>query len=79
MLLEKYKRNAARGNRNVAIGVFEVSEPDRISEIPFEKENDVCKVKCKINGLPLHFVFDTGASDVTLSMVEATFMMKKAI
>lgn len=28
------------------------------------------------NGLPLHFVFDTGASDVTLSMVEATFMMK---
>ena len=33
-------------------------------------------MKCKINGLPLHFVFDTGASDVTLSMVEATFMMK---
>lgn len=26
--------------------------------------------------MPLHFVFDTGASDVTLSMVEATFMMK---
>jgi clan AA aspartic protease (TIGR02281 family) len=24
----------------------------------------------------LHFVFDTGASDVTISMVEATFMMK---
>ncbi len=24
----------------------------------------------------MHFVFDTGASDVTLSMVEATFMMK---
>ena len=26
--------------------------------------------------MPLHFVFDTGASDVTISMVEATFMMK---
>ena len=24
----------------------------------------------------MHFVFDTGASDVTVSMVEATFMMK---
>ena len=24
----------------------------------------------------MHFVFDTGASDVTLSMVEANFMMK---
>jgi clan AA aspartic protease (TIGR02281 family) len=46
------------------------------SEIPFVKEDGVCKVKCKINDLPLYFVFDTGASDVTLSMVEATFMMK---
>ena len=26
--------------------------------------------------MPLHFIFDTGASDVTISMVEATFMMK---
>ena len=34
------------------------------------------KVQCKVNGLPLHFVFDTGASDVTLSIVEANFMMK---
>lgn len=47
-----------------------------VSEVPFMKEAGVCKVKCKINGLPLHFVFDTGASDVTISMVEATFMMK---
>lgn len=46
------------------------------AEIPFIKEDGVCKVKCDINGLPLHFVFDTGASDVTISMVEATFMMK---
>ena len=47
-----------------------------VSEIPFTKESGICKVICQINDLPLHFVFDTGASDVTLSMVEATFMMK---
>ena len=47
-----------------------------ISRVPFTKENGVYKVQCKINGLPLHFVFDTGASDVTLSLVEANFMMK---
>lgn len=47
-----------------------------ITEIPFVKEDGICKVKCSINGLPLHFVFDTGASDVTISNVEATFMMK---
>lgn len=50
---------------------------ERISvEIPFSKENGVCKVKCTINNLPLYFVFDTGASDVSISSVEATFMMK---
>lgn len=45
-------------------------------EIPFTKENGVTKVKCTINGLPLHFVFDTGAAEVTMSMVEANFMLK---
>ena len=33
-------------------------------------------MKCQINGLPLHFVFDTGASDVSISQVEANFMLK---
>ncbi len=46
------------------------------AEIPYTKEGGVTKVKCEINGLPLHFVFDTGASDVTISAVEASFMFK---
>lgn len=45
-------------------------------EIPFTKEGGVTKVKCTINELPLHFIFDTGAADVTMSMVEANFMLK---
>lgn len=45
-------------------------------EVPFTKDGGVTKVKCTINGLPLHFVFDTGAADVTMSMVEANFMLK---
>ena len=45
-------------------------------EVPFTKEGGVTKVKCSINGLPLHFVFDTGAAEVTMSMVEANFMLK---
>ena len=47
-----------------------------MSEVPFTKENGVYKVKCEVNSLPLHFIFDTGASSVSISMVEATFMMK---
>ena len=73
VMIEKYK-----GQRNPTKPAADSSQikGNEVSEIPFDKENGICKVKCKINGLPLHFVFDTGASDVTLSMVEATFMMK---
>lgn len=49
---------------------------EHVSEIPFTKDGGVCRVKCEINDLPLHFVFDTGASDVSISNVEATFMLK---
>lgn len=49
---------------------------EKVVEVPFSKEGSLCKVKCAINNLPLHFVFDTGASDVSISSVEATFMMK---
>ncbi len=51
---------------------------DKVVEIPFTKESgsSLCNVKCTINDLPLYFIFDTGASDVSLSQVEATFMMK---
>ena len=49
---------------------------EKIVEIPFTKEGDVYKVKCTINNLPLHFIFDTGASDVSMSNVEASFMLK---
>ena len=51
---------------------------ERVAEIPFTKEGGVYKVKCEINDLPLYFIFDTGASDVTMSTVEATFMLKNS-
>lgn len=47
------------------------------SEIPFTKTGGVYKVKCKINGLPLDFIFDTGASDVSISSKEATQLFKE--
>ena len=51
---------------------------EKVSEIPFTKEGGVYKVKCEINKLPLHFIFDTGASDVSISNVEANFMLKNS-
>ena len=47
-----------------------------VCEIPFTVEGGNCFVKCQINDLPMRFVFDTGASDISISMTEASFMMK---
>lgn len=49
---------------------------EKIVEVPFTRQGGVTQVKCSVNGLPLHFIFDTGAADVTISRVEATFMFK---
>jgi clan AA aspartic protease (TIGR02281 family) len=38
--------------------------------------NDVYTIPCKVNGIPLKFIFDTGASDVVISLAEASFMLK---
>ena len=44
--------------------------------ITMKKEGGVYTVPCLVNGLPLKFIFDTGASDVSISLTEAIFMMK---
>lgn len=40
------------------------------------KPGGTFEIPCNINGLPLQMIFDTGASDVTISSVEANFMLK---
>ena len=69
-LVETYRLKISEENET------EDDYEDEVVEVPFTKEDGITKVKCRINGLPLHFFFDTGAADVTLSMVEANFMLK---
>lgn len=84
-LVEKYRQKAVLEweecsnvivsdpeNKTVDVNVSEI----RAASIPFTRENGICKVPCSVNSLPLHFVFDTGASDVSISSVEANFMLK---
>lgn len=48
-----------------------------ITEISMKRSpGGTFEIPCDINGLPLQMVFDTGASDVTISSVEANFMLK---
>lgn len=75
-LIDKYRTIA-----NERIARFQQTEgeqqvKERVVEIPFTAAGGVTKVDCTINGLALNFVFDTGASDVTISMTEANFMYK---
>lgn len=44
--------------------------------IKMEKQNGVYMIPCKVNGLSLDFIFDTGAGDVSISVTEALFMLK---
>lgn len=46
-------------------------------EINLEKENGIYKVPCKVNGIPMKFIFDTGASNVSISLTEAEFLLKQ--
>lgn len=41
------------------------------------KESGVYKVPIEINGSSMNFIFDTGASDITISDVEAMFLYKQ--
>jgi clan AA aspartic protease (TIGR02281 family) len=44
--------------------------------VQMEKVGGVFEVPCKINDVPMKFIFDTGASLVCMSMSEAVFMIK---
>jgi clan AA aspartic protease (TIGR02281 family) len=40
------------------------------------RESGTHEIPCKVNGLNMSLIFDTGASDVTISLTEAVFMIK---
>jgi len=46
------------------------------TKIEMKKENGIYTVPCTVNGLKLRFIFDTGASDISISLTEAVFMLK---
>ena len=82
-LVDKYKIIVDHPQLDVTLPADDSStvQPERgdslVSEIPMRrKPGGTYEVPCTINGLPLKFIFDTGASDVSISSVEADFMLK---
>ncbi|NND23134.1 MAG: TIGR02281 family clan AA aspartic protease, partial [Acidimicrobiia bacterium] len=47
--------------------------------IVMEEENGVYYVPCEVNGIPMNFIFDTGASNISISKTEAEFLIKQGL
>lgn len=52
-------------------------EHTKVTEVRISKQpGGTFEIPCAVNGLELNMIFDTGASNVTISSVEANFMLK---
>lgn len=45
--------------------------------VKMEKNNSVYEIPTEINGVPMHFIFDTGAGLISISVTEANFLYKQ--
>ncbi|TDE04292.1 hypothetical protein E0F91_09555 [Flavobacterium sandaracinum] len=45
--------------------------------VTMSEENGIYKIPVEINGSNMNFIFDTGASDITISATEAMFLYKQ--
>ena len=70
---QKYLEENGFGSQE---GTPETKEPMTVEVALKRHSGGTFEIPCDINGLPLQMIFDTGASDVTISSVEASFMLK---
>jgi len=63
---------------NIALPISgkEAYDNNHFQTVQLSKQNDIFFIPCKANGMPLRFIFDTGASDVSISLEAAVFMLK---
>ena len=76
-IISKYKQIHEQEVRSLVKSSDPSEKAGRTTEVSMVKKySGTYEVPCQVNGLPLKMVFDTGASDVTISAVEASFMLK---
>ena len=76
VLMVEYETKHENYLKESELSVAEERE-ETVTEIAMKrKPGGTFEIPCDINGLPLQMIFDTGASDVTISSVEANFMLK---
>jgi aspartyl protease family protein len=75
------RNNSRQTRRSEKVEIPETSrkttESGANSVVKMRKAGGVYYVPCKINGTEMEFIFDTGASDITMSLTEAIFLYKQ--
>lgn len=75
-VVEKYKKKLSARIEEMGLET-KVEKEEQITEVSItRKAGGTFNVDCSVNGLALNMIFDTGASDVSISKVEADFMLK---
>lgn len=70
-------QSALASEREIILETTSEETAQSLSEIAMRKMyGGTYEIPCSVNGLPLNMIFDTGASDVSISSVEASFMLK---
>ena len=76
-LMSKYQRIHENEVMNLSESITSNAHSGTTTEVSMiKKYTGTYEIPCQVNGLPLKMIFDTGASDVTISAVEASFMLK---
>ncbi|MDR2424948.1 MAG: retroviral-like aspartic protease family protein [Prevotellaceae bacterium] len=72
------RQRAGRNNSRSSSRDAQTTETTRgKTVVKMRKEGGVYHVPCKINGAEMEFIFDTGASNITISLVEALYLYKQ--
>jgi aspartyl protease family protein len=58
-------------------GVEELPVSNDRTVVKIKKVNGVYEIPTEINGVPMHFIFDTGAGMISISETEAIFLFKQ--
>ena len=74
-LVEEWKNKANQTRTETSQSLLEQTTQQYVVKSK-ELRSGVYEIQCTVNDLPLKFIFDTGASDITISSLDAAFMLK---
>jgi clan AA aspartic protease (TIGR02281 family) len=75
-LVKEWKDKAKTGTTKESQSVTVSDSSQKYVVKTKELKSGVYEISCSVNDLPLKFIFDTGASDITISSLDAAFMLK---